>query len=361
MAKGSRLGMERIDFTDPATGVPVVQITSNPTMSTHAGYETMAFTPDSSRFIFFSHRSTERGAPRDLFMANSDGSDLTQVTDCDGLGDTAMSLDGKTAFISVRNEIRAVDLETFEEKTLAAFEENLSVGAITAGGDYVFAKVNERSDKGFLFRCNTDGSDHLVLREETVFNHIMASRTGNYLGWIKNDEINEYDTQTFYVMKSDGTENHPWAIGNWSHSGWVGMTDRMQGCLLKPERAIAWVSPEETEPQIIASGVYFLHSSGSVDGEWLAADTNWPNIGIQLVHIASGRYQTLCLDQSSIGHPQYTHPHPVISPDGSKVLFNSDRTGITQVYVATVPDYLKEELRTGELTNRGRRRAGQWL
>ena len=80
-----------------------------------------------------------------------------------------------------------------------------------------------------------------------------------------------------------------------------------------------------------------------------------------LFTIASGRYQTLCLDQSSIGHPQHTHPHPVISPDGSKVLFNSDRTGIPQVYVATVPEYIKEELRTGELSNRGRLRTGQWM
>ena len=189
----------------------------------------MAFSPDSSRFIFHSKRSAERNAPWDMFRANADGSGLVQLTDCDGLGHGVMSIDGTRAFFSCRNQIRSVDLETFEETTLAEFD-GKSVGQLTVGGDYVFAKVNERSDKGFLFRLQhgwlrpprAEGGD----RFQTTS---WPARTGNYLGWIKNDEINEYDTQTFYVMKSDGTGNRKWAIHNWSHSGWVGTTDRMQG------------------------------------------------------------------------------------------------------------------------------------
>ena len=30
--------------------------------------------------------------------------------------------------------------------------------------------------------------------------------------------------------------------------------------------------------------------------------------------------------------PQHTHPHPRFSPDGSRVLFTSDRTGEAQLY-----------------------------
>jgi Tol biopolymer transport system component len=36
--------------------------------------------------------------------------------------------------------------------------------------------------------------------------------------------------------------------------------------------------------------------------------------------------------------PQWTHPHPSYSPDERLVVFASDRTGTTQVYVARVPD-----------------------
>jgi Tol biopolymer transport system component len=35
--------------------------------------------------------------------------------------------------------------------------------------------------------------------------------------------------------------------------------------------------------------------------------------------------------------PQHTHPHPSFSPDGSRVVFTSDRTGLAQVYEADVP------------------------
>jgi oligogalacturonide lyase len=30
--------------------------------------------------------------------------------------------------------------------------------------------------------------------------------------------------------------------------------------------------------------------------------------------------------------PQHTHPHPSFSPDGSRVVFTSDRTGVAQLY-----------------------------
>ena len=34
--------------------------------------------------------------------------------------------------------------------------------------------------------------------------------------------------------------------------------------------------------------------------------------------------------------PQHTHPHPSFSPDGSRVVFTSDHTGVAQLYEVTV-------------------------
>jgi oligogalacturonide lyase len=34
--------------------------------------------------------------------------------------------------------------------------------------------------------------------------------------------------------------------------------------------------------------------------------------------------------------PQHTHPHPSFSPDGSRVVFTSDRTGSAQLYEVVV-------------------------
>jgi hypothetical protein len=73
------------------------------------------------------------------------------------------------------------------------------------------------------------------------------------------------------------------------------------------------------------------------------------------VHVPTGRYRPLCYPRSSQGHPQWTHPHPQFSPDGSMVLFNSDRTGICQIYLAFLPDDLRERVRTGQLSVQERR------
>jgi oligogalacturonide lyase len=34
--------------------------------------------------------------------------------------------------------------------------------------------------------------------------------------------------------------------------------------------------------------------------------------------------------------PQHTHPHPSFSPDGSRVVFTSDRSGVAQLYEVVV-------------------------
>jgi oligogalacturonide lyase len=34
--------------------------------------------------------------------------------------------------------------------------------------------------------------------------------------------------------------------------------------------------------------------------------------------------------------PQHTHPHPTFSPDGSRVVFTSDSSGVAQLYEVTL-------------------------
>jgi len=36
---------------------------------------------------------------------------------------------------------------------------------------------------------------------------------------------------------------------------------------------------------------------------------------------------------------QQTHPHPRLSPDGSYVVFSSDRSGYGNVYMVRVPEF----------------------
>jgi len=93
-------------------------------------------------------------------------------------------------------------------------------------------------------------------------------------------------------------------------------------------------------------------------GTLMVADTKFPDIGIQLFNPldGSGEPRFLCLSDSTnvgdhweIDHcpyddgpvevyaPQHTHPHPNFSPDGSRIVFTSDRTGHSQLYEVEVP------------------------
>lgn len=94
------------------------------------------------------------------------------------------------------------------------------------------------------------------------------------------------------------------------------------------------------------------HASASADGTRMVCDTNFPDIGLQIFDPCDGvgAPTTLCFAEASqvgahwggpfpyatgpvpVYAPQHTHPHPSFSPDGSRVVFTSDRTGHAQVY-----------------------------
>ncbi len=128
-----------------------------------------------------------------------------------------------------------------------------------------------------------------------------------------------------------------------AHCTLHGRTDMVQGCGLPPERCI-WTAEAGREPEKLVQGPYFWHSAGSMDGEWIVADTNWPDHGIQLVHVPTRHFRTLCHPHATLrGAVDCGHTHPCISQDGRLVVFRSDRTHIQQAYVAHVTDEFREK------------------
>ena len=106
-------------------------------------------------------------------------------------------------------------------------------------------------------------------------------------------------------------------------------------------------------------------------GRRILCDTNHPDEGLQIIDAATGARRKLCDSGSSnqgsqwmkscyalaadfqharetlswmesagdtVYGPQHTHPHPGWSNNEKMVTFASDKTGVTQVYVAAVPD-----------------------
>ena len=57
---------------------------------------------------------------------------------------------------------------------------------------------------------------------------------------------------------------------------------------------------------------------------------------ISKIHLENGaqRFEPLCRhDAYKFDDDQRCHPHPSFTPDGTRVIFSSDRTGTTNVYL----------------------------
>lgn len=356
MAKGTTYNHERIEFVDARTGVRLMQVTSFPTMSMALPYFGRNFTSDSKTLIFVSQREAGRDAPWDLFRVDIDGTNLTQLTECEGAAGFVMSPGDDCAYFHRQGALWKVDINTFREEEILAPHgvASIGAGAISPDGAHYFAQVVTAHETSGIVRIRTDGSEAVLIAEGEPGSLALHSASPGGVGllvWKRRG-----GKKMWVLLDIDGSEKGVYTGSyDFAHCTFLGRSERVQGCALPPDRALVHIGPGEQQPTTIAQGVYFWHSASTLDGEWIVSDTNWPDEGLQLVHVPTGRYRPLCYPRSSQGHPQWTHPHPQFSPDGRAVLFNSDRTGICQIYLAFIPDDLRERVRTGQLSVQERR------
>jgi Tol biopolymer transport system component len=88
------------------------------------------------------------------------------------------------------------------------------------------------------------------------------------------------------------------------------------------------------------------HIAASADGRYFLVD-DFRDGRLFMGCFATKRLLPFCDTGASCGSPQYTHTHPYITPDNRRVIFNSDRTGICQVYAADIPQSFLDALAAG--------------
>lgn len=346
MAKG-QVWNERIHRTDPRTGVQVVQLTSFPTISMPFTYQRQNFTPDSKTLMFRSQRTPMRDGPWDLFRVDADGANMTQLTESGDVGTAALSAGGKFVYLMRGASLWRVDMNTLAEEEVNRLDglaaRPSSDLAISPDGKHLFSPQSLPDGTPVLARFSSDGKHAAMICHGVACGMLAYDLNGSGLL-----VAGDYKGASMLMLVTPEGDVQPFTPNCYAHSGWLGCKGRVQGCARWPDRALLTAGKGEAEPQAIAEGPYFWHSAATNDGEWIIADTNWPDEGLQLVQVATGRFKALCFPGSSQGHPQWTHPHPGWSPDGKLVYFSSDRTGICQLYLARVPDEMKEELASGQ-------------
>jgi len=80
-------------------------------------------------------------------------------------------------------------------------------------------------------------------------------------------------------------------------------------------------------------------------GKYFVADCyDTPETPLLVGNIDTGKTAVLCHARAEGGGAQHTHAHPYFTSNNQWVVFNSDRTGITQIYLARVPDGFLQSL-----------------
>jgi oligogalacturonide lyase len=342
--------MERIPRIDPITGVRIMQLTSFPVLNHTLYYHCPCFTPDGG-LIFLTYNGVGRWATPDVWCVNLDGSDLRPVSRREGLAGFVVSPNGAKVYAQEGGTLLGyavgddlVPSEPVELGTLPGVEyAGTILGSITVDGEYYVSSAVMNSGKTAVIRWATDGSGAEVLFERPEIAHLQIDVGGSdRLLFGATDE--EGGNWGLWLCEIDGSGMRPLDLKHSTgHYGFYGPDGAVLSTVNEPFGSIVTVIEGE-EPRLIAKGGHFWHAAGSADGKWVVSDTNWPDIGLILVNVETGLSAPLCHAESSSGHPQWTHPHPMFSPDGNHIVFNSDRTGIGQVYSMEIPAELKNRL-----------------
>jgi len=308
---------ERDQWVDPKTGIKVIQITSYPLPTAPFKYSWPSITPDNQRVVFFAQIYSNRDSPWDFYRCDTDGLELCQLTQ---YGDRAaegyygapvsiLSLDGATIYTMCDKLLCEVDVETgkiVEIRNLDDLCPEGKFGSISFSSSGVLfigvtgnasgaIRVNLQTGKadrieiqGKFMGCFQEESRLLVQRGKVIWGHVPGPAGTRKI-------VNVGEEESHWSTNEDGADARFFAPQIYAHSTILGKKSMVQGCGRRPHQCL-WLAEEGKEPRKLMEGPYFWHSGASYDGDWIVADTNTPDEGLQLAHVPSRHFKALCFE-----------------------------------------------------------------
>lgn len=374
MAKGTVHSSESRTFYDRCTGTRIRQVTAASALHHHPFFIVPAYDDAMQRLIFVSYRT---GTPQ-IFAEERATGELRQLTDRPDLGEWSVhpSHNGEAVFFTAGTSGWRLDLDTLEERELVNFDvackSKLAVkGAATAMKEegMVAAAMGttalSHDDKWWAVKFNigkeaalaivdTDTGEHDIILQRDSIAHLQFCPDDTNLLYYAGPL-----TDRVWVIHRDGSGNRRLYAQNLEKNEWITHETWIPGtrelAFVDWPRGIRCINVDTgLERQVTSFNAW--HAISNPAGTRMVADTNFPDIGIQIFDPRDGigEPQTLCYPSaSSIGEhwngpfpyadgpiqvyaPQHTHPHPSFSPDGQHIVFTSDRSGYAQIYEATL-------------------------
>ena len=354
-------------FRDPETGAVIHQITGHPSINHPTYFLNQSFTPDGC-VVFTSYRS---GAPQ-LYERHFPDGPIRALTEGEPIHalSATVSAGGEEIFFVRGGGLFAVTRGSRRERALATFSgAQLGECTLSANGRWLAAALKDAIGHGIAVASTSGVEAGVITRFPRTVIHPQFHPLDD--SWI---EFAGDPAPRMHRVRRDGSglaclyehSNDEFVV----HETFLGAT----GDLVFVVWPIALKRMDWATRRVstIAEGNAW-HITPSHDGTRVLHDTALPDIGIQIVEVASGARRTVCFPRSSNGGsqwrtsryaldedwaaaaqvreksaalswmemaadtvygPQWTHPHPSFSADEKLVAFASDRTGHPQVYVA---------------------------
>jgi len=161
-----------------------------------------------------------------------------------------------------------------------------------------------------------------------------------------------------YSIAADGSYRKDFPVGpphtarTTGHECWIANTDHVLVTLGdyyddgKNRGTLLECSHDWPKARVVsAADKRWNHISASKCGRYFVADTyELRNTPIIVGSIRTGKWRVLCEGNTTGGGGQYTHLHPYMTSDNRWVVFVSDRSGLSQVYIAEVSKEFLESL-----------------
>ena len=372
MSKGRVWPAECTRFEDPASGVEIRQLTDYKGHSHHVYFTNPGWYDEGRRMLLGSDRENRTN----LFSIELESGRITQLTDLEPVGPPHETSFLCTCLNPTRGEacfwhgrsLVALDLASLQTRVLWEMPEGFrrSMINVTADGRYVCGGIFEdlasrfridylRGYVGFaetwaanplsrVVRVATDGSGaETVWEERSWIGHVNTSPTQPHLlTFCHEGPWNKVDNR---IWGLDITTGQPWpirpregeeAVG---HEYWLadGIHIAYHGRWPDGRKLFGRVRYDNSEPL----EVDFPHETGhmhSNDFDLLVGDGSpyvrlwkWNGDGFDGPRILAEHHSSMNI--------QRVHVHPRFTPDGSHVVYTTDRSGYGNVYLAPVPDF----------------------
>jgi oligogalacturonide lyase len=372
MSAGQTFPSESISTRDATTGVRLRQITAHPSIHHQPFYYLPAYGRDDFQLFLISHRTGRPEVFTELWQDDAPAG-LLQLTDHAGLNEWSIhpSWDGRFVYFTDRIGGCRVSTDTLKVERLVQFEHpdltrhgsdsvGTAMGTTALSRDGNWWCVPLRSDKAarMIIVDTRNGTARVILEAPQIGHpefHPHDSFRLRYAGphtariWT----INRDGTNHRHVFERNSSARQ-WIV----HEVWNPRPGADEILTADWPHGVLGIDVQSGNLRRV-TGFNAWHPMISRDGRWMIADTNFPDIGLQLFdpQANEGPVATLAFPQASsrgahwsVGHcpyddgpvavdaPQHTHPHPSFSPSNRRVVFTSDRTGFSQVYEAELTE-----------------------